>query len=232
MLRKHGLALVFVLATACLGGIAGYWLATSTPTPGLPPAQVATPAPGLFLVATRAMPDPRFQRSVILLLDHDDRGTLGLIVNRPTTLPLEHAMPELERSSGPQHTLYFGGPVGWNALMVLVRSAAAPAQSRRILDDVYLSADYDTLERLLDDGKPAEEMHLYFGHAGWAPGQLDAELATGSWRLFHADARLVFANPERLWEHFMGRADQIMAHRLAPDTGRERPEPDRRPALL
>jgi len=204
---------MFVLATACLGGIAGYWLAAPPPSPPLPPGPVAAPTAGLFLVATRDMSDPHFQRSVILLLDHDARGTLGLIVNRPTRLPLEHAVPEFERPSGPQHVLYFGGPVGWNALMLLVRSTAAPAQSRRILDDMYLSNDYDTLEQLLDAGTSAAEMHLYFGHAGWGPGQLDIELATGSWRLFRAGSRLVFEHPERLWEHFMGRADQIMARR-------------------
>jgi putative AlgH/UPF0301 family transcriptional regulator len=77
---------------------------------------------GMFLVAHPDMLDPRFQQTVILLLSHGKRGTLGLIINRPTRTQLSQALPDLEIPNKARHLLFFGGPVGINSLLFLVRS--------------------------------------------------------------------------------------------------------------
>lgn len=175
------------------------------------PNPVTKPAQGVFLVATREMPDPRFQHSVILLLAHSEEGTLGIIVNRPTQIRLSDAVPDLEPGGKEKHWLFFGGPVAVDTLLFLVRGTNPPGQASRVLADIYMSADRPTLEQLLANGQPTDTLRIYFGHAGWAPGQLDAELVTGSWELFQADPEAVFSSdPNGVWEKFMGQSRRLM----------------------
>lgn len=175
---------------------------------------VDKPAKGVFLVANRDMSDLRFQRSVIILLLHGDEGSLGVIVNRPTDISLSEAVPDLPGAGNEEHTLFFGGPVAMETLLLLVRSHDPPAQAAPVLEEVYWSGSREALEALLAEGKPDSELRVYFGRAGWAPGQLEAELTDGSWRLFKADPETLFSqNPDGLWEAFMERLQKqwIMA---------------------
>ena len=193
------------------------------------PQPVTSPAQGVFLVASRQMSDPRFQRSVILLLAHGEEGTLGLIINRPTSLPLSEALPELGRGAK-KHRLFFGGPVAMNTLMFLIHSKTSPAHATPVLEDVYVSANRAALEQLLGSSKSAAQIRLYFGHAGWAPGQLNAELASGSWQLFQADAATLFhEQADTLWEKFIGPANQIMVQQQEPVWDRPPVESGRHP---
>jgi putative transcriptional regulator len=225
--RNRLVSLAIFLSMTCLGVIGGLLVARVLWQEAVPqqnlgqpityPQQVTTPAQGILLVASRQMPDPRFQRSVILLLVHGEEGSLGLIINRPTRIPLSEALPELG-GEGVKHRLFFGGPVAMNTLMFLVRGKPPSAHATPILEDVYVSADRRALERLLGTRKLAEKIRLYFGHAGWGPGQLNAELATGSWHLFQADAETLFhGQADTLWEKFIGPANQIMVQQSASD---------------
>ncbi len=231
MSRHHLISLAIVVIMTCLGAGGGLlvdWLAPQN-APGQQqlahrmdqPKPVASPAQGVFLVASQQMLDPRFERTVILLLIHGEEGSVGLILNRPTQVPLAEAVPEFN-NSGAQHRLFFGGPVAMNTLMFLVRGKAPPAQAAAVLEDVYVGADRQGLRQLLRQPAGAARLRLFFGHAGWGPGQLNAELATGSWRLFAADAAAVFdTQADTLWEKFIGAAKQILvrAPAVAPATG-------------
>jgi putative transcriptional regulator len=217
--RHRWISLFIFLSLTCLGVIAGLlafqWSnpdkAAQPPAKRSPayPIAITQPAAGVVLVASRQMLDQRFQHTVILLLAHDDTGTMGLIINRPTDLSLADALPDLG-AKGAGHRLFFGGPVALNTLMFLVRNPVPLAQTTRVLDDIYVSSDRGTLEQLLGKRK-ATVLRLYFGYAGWGPGQLDAELASGSWQLFQADADTLFQEPgDTLWEKFIGSANRIM----------------------
>ncbi len=180
-------------------------------TPALAQAPVAEPAPGVLLVATEDMPDPRFWRSVILLLEHDDTGTLGLIINRPTNVPLHDALPELPTS---EHAVYWGGPVAENLVLLIGRGTPPEGQSEPVLDEIWWSADGKVLETALDTGIGPDRLRVFMGHAGWAPGQLDAELDQDSWALFRAESEQVFsADPEQLWDSLMGGGRPLLALR-------------------
>lgn len=181
---------------------AGGYAADSDP-PRAGPAPLDAPAKGVFLVASRDMPDPRFQRSVIVILHHGEEGTLGVIVNRPTDVLLSEAMPELE-GAGQDHALFFGGPVAMETLLFVARSETPPEQVAHVIEDVYWSGNRTALEEMLASGKPDSELRVYFGRAGWSPGQLDAELTDGSWHLFQADSETLFdQDPANLWPLFM-----------------------------
>ncbi len=172
--------------------------ADPTPPPGAQAVRQA-PAKGLFLVADAGMPDPRFRETVILLVEHEAGGTVGLIVNRATGVSLAQALPELDGDGAAKHILFLGGPVGLDRLALLARGTPAPTPSEHVVDDIYLSRSREALAALLEN-RSTRELRVFAGYAGWAPGQLEAELLQGSWFLAPADAERVFArDPAGMW---------------------------------
>lgn len=156
-------------------------------------------AAGRLLVASEAMTDPRFAESVILLLRHNRQGTVGLVLNnRSKLLPKEMAD---EIVPGLQH-IYFGGPVEPFAVSVLYFGNRPPADSRRILKGIHLTGLPAMVERL-EQGE-AVSFRVFLGYAAWAPGQLEAELAYGSWLVYPADERILTQeNVEQLWQQLL-----------------------------
>ena len=167
------------------------------------PFQSVQPGKGVFLVAKQGMLDPRFRRTVVLLVAHGPAGTLGVIVNRVTDVSLKDVLPQIEKP-GRKARLYYGGPVALDTLMFLIRSEEPLEQATNVMGDVYFGGDKGTLERLLEKERESHELRLFVGHAGWAPGQLDSELDRGDWRLFRANAFTVFEKRlDSIWSDFM-----------------------------
>lgn len=160
---------------------------------------------GKFLVAGRTLRDPNFSRTVVLLLEHDDSGALGLVVNRPTDITLASVLPDVDELGGRPDLLYLGGPVSRDHLVLLIRSDTAPEGSKAVLDDVFVSANLDTL-RALVGAAGAEPFHAYAGYAGWAAGQLEGEVSRGDWHIAPADAETVFEQrAEDVWPDLIRR---------------------------
>ncbi len=176
--------------------------------PGLSPAQrhsrkEIVPTQGVFLVAQTDMQDPRFQRTVILLVKHDAEGTIGFIINRATNISPSDAIPGLDIPSS-AHKLFFGGPVGLDGVLFLARSMVPLEGALHVMDDVYMSGDRKMLKDLLEKEKPAGELRLYFGYSGWAPGQLADEIDLGSWQVLRGNAHTVFAEDlDRIWRNLI-----------------------------
>ena len=177
------------------------------------PAQAApAPAPGVFLVAKSSIDGGPFWHSVVLLVRHGNDGTLGLIVNRTTEIPLAEALPDLSTEEAEDHDLYFGGPVALDGLLYLFRSTEPRKTASQVMDDVHFSGDKELLDRLLDEKVKRNELHLYLGHAGWAAGQLVNELARGDWDVVRADAFTIFqADPEKLWDELTSENTAVIA---------------------
>lgn len=155
------------------------------------------PAKGKFLVATDLVRGPVFQESVILLLNYDSTGAVGLIVNQPTEAAPEKALPDFEGLDGYDGKLYYGGPVDVFTLRALMRSDEPPENAIPIVDDVHI---VPLAESLLDNAPDPSALRFFVGYAGWSPGQLDGELARGSWHIVQATEELVFTDePEEIW---------------------------------
>ena len=164
-------------------------------------------AKGKFLVASRRLTDPNFSETVVLLIEYGPDGAMGLVINRPSNVKLSTVFPDAKALKQRQDTLYVGGPVAVNQMLMLIRSTQSPAASTLVIDNVYMSASWKVLEGLIKNESAAQQFRLYAGYAGWAPNQLDFERARGDWYVLKADADSVFTlAPETLWQDLIRRA--------------------------
>ena len=156
------------------------------------------PARGKLLVATDEVRGPAFAQTVILLLQHDETGTLGLVVNRPIDAAIVDDLRQQADLAPYDGTFYWGGPVLPYTLRALLRSDASPEDAVQIFDSVYL-VNID--EALLADTANAANLRLFVGYAGWGAGQLEYELAFDSWSVVPATEEAVFAEgADDIWE--------------------------------
>ncbi len=160
----------------------------------------------MFLIARRDLASPAFFQGVILLLRHDTSGSFGVIVNRRTRFHLHDLLPELE-SGAAARPVFIGGPVAPHALVMLMRREKPAAGIERVTDEISFSVERAVLEALIARAKPVADLRFYIGYAGWGAGQLDAELARGSWYVTGAAVDAVFGDEEGLWERLIDRLD-------------------------
>jgi putative transcriptional regulator len=161
---------------------------------------------GKLLVATPALGDPNFERTVVLMLEHGSEGALGIVLNRPTDTPLSEAVSDWAPVATPPAVVYLGGPVAVGTIIALGRTrdeGDAPPGTEPVagpLVAVDLSTDPDALASRLTD------LRVWTGYAGWAAGQLEAELAQEAW--FVVDANIddaTTSEPGALWRAVLGR---------------------------
>jgi len=156
------------------------------------------PARGKLLVATDEVRGRAFAQTVILLMQHDETGTLGLVVNRPIDAALVDELRQQADLAPYNGTFYWGGPVLPYTLRALLRTDAPPVGAVQIFDSVYL-VNMD--EALLNDTANAANVRLFVGYAGWGAGQLEYELAFDSWYVLPATEDAVFAeDADDIWE--------------------------------
>jgi putative transcriptional regulator len=164
---------------------------------------------GRLLVATESLRDPRFVRTVIYIARHDEHGAFGVVINVPMAeVAFERALRpfglEVPPGSGSVR-VYYGGPVDEQRGLVLHTADWTGEGTTELGDGFALTADPGVLQAIALGAGPRRALFL-LGHAGWAPGQLDAELATGAWGVATADERLVFdEDPAQKWIEAMAR---------------------------
>jgi putative transcriptional regulator len=164
---------------------------------------------GRLLAATPQLGDPNFRRTVVLIVEDDtDEGTLGVVLNRPTEVPLDQVLePWTGLATGPQ-VVFRGGPISPNsALALAIANGGAEPVGWRSLDGSPLMSRIG----LVDLGAPPEllaggisSMRVFAGYAGWGAGQLRDEIEDGAWFVLPGDPAAAFAaEPERLWREVL-----------------------------
>jgi putative transcriptional regulator len=155
---------------------------------------MAEPLRGSLLIAAPQLLDPNFRRTVVLIAGHDDDGSMGVILNRPSGMTVADAAPELEPLVGAEAPIFAGGPVQPTAGVVLAEVAEV---GDPVFDDVVLVPDLIELADVIDS---AGRIRVFAGYAGWGPGQLDGELEREDWILEPARPGDVFHDdPDGLW---------------------------------
>ena len=175
---------------------------------------------GKLLVAPRDAPDPAFARTVILLVEFDEDGTVGLIVNHRTKVPISRALDQIKAANNRSDPVYLGGPVNLAAVLALLRASNRPDEARRVVGDVYLVSTRPLLEKTLAAGTGPGEFHTFVGYCGWGVGQLENEMNLGAWYIFDGDVKLVFdSDPDSVWSRLIARTEQKFARRRPAGTG-------------
>lgn len=156
---------------------------------------------GSVLISSESLAGTMFERTIMLIVHHDEDGTIGIMINRPTTLAPAEVFPDIAGAGSYAGVLYFGGPLAPARPFLLARGTGLLEDSGiRIIDDVFLSGDPSVLN-LLDDDRRAESFaRIYAGSAQWGPGQLQSEVDAGAWETTRGTASLIFSrNPVSLW---------------------------------
>lgn len=163
------------------------------------------PAPGTFLVASPALADPNFQRSVVVLLEHDPGGSLGLIINRPLPMPLRELWAEVPDGLAGCILAAEGGPVE-RGKGILLHGDPALAGAQAVGHGLAIGGDLPALARRWASGGDLRGPRLFLGHSGWGAGQLEQELREGAWLVRAGDPAAVLASPgdPELWRRLSG----------------------------
>ena len=164
------------------------------------------PAPGSLLIASATLVDPNFARCVLLVLDANEDGSLGVILNQPSETPVDEVLTQWRDVVNPPGVFFRGGPVELNAALALgsVVSADDPPRGWRQVSGPLGMVDLDSSP---DDflGR-ISGLRIYAGYAGWGAGQLDDEIAEGSWHVVPAQSSDLFSTtPDRLWRDIIRR---------------------------
>jgi putative transcriptional regulator len=163
-------------------------------------ADDAKPLTAILLVGRAELPDDNFADSVVLVMNNLGLAPVGVIVNRPTRAAVSELFPDQKRLARLQDKVYFGGPVELGSVWFLFRSSKPPKHAIQAFEGVYLSANRELLLQLLGREKPLDGLRIFIGHAGWAPGQLEAEINRGDWALERAASDAIFnSKSEHAW---------------------------------
>lgn len=162
----------------------------------------------VYLVARHGLSDPFFAHSVVLMLPSTELPlVVGLIINRPTRIPLRQLFPQNPALNSKTQTAFFGGPVDVRDPSVAFRTSQPPKGAIHLVDDVYLSFDPHFIDTLLKNPQGTQDVRVFLGRSQWAPAQLQDEILQGAWYSVEAESKLIFdSDPQQVWHTLLDRA--------------------------
>ena len=193
---------------------------SSTPGPANDPDPASPLIKVQFLIAGKQMRDPNFYRSVVLMVEHGESGSMGLVVNRPSNGSGARALSEHFDLPESDQLVYVGGPVEPAALFVLHSAGEFEAEASDVVPGIFVGSSPDVFERVIEQvvgGSDDLEFRVFAGCAGWGPGQLEGELEHGDWHILPAVApEILPGDPYTLWDELVERIHKT--NRTIPPT--------------
>lgn len=158
---------------------------------------------GKLLLAAPTLLDPNFQRTVVLVSEHTDDGAMGVVLNRPSQVTINDAVPQLGDAVDGENPVFVGGPVQPRSIVFLAEFLDPEIAALLVFGRI----GFPSAETGLDDLSDATDRgRVFAGYAGWGPGQLDEEVGQGDWIVEPARPEDVFTNePEDLWSAVLTR---------------------------
>jgi putative transcriptional regulator len=156
------------------------------------------PEKGRLLISEPFLPDPNFERTVVLLCEHNEEGSFGFVLNKPSILKVNEIMEDINVFD---NIVYVGGPVQQDTLHFIHRNGTLN-NAIEIVDHVYWGGDFESLLTLFDTKQIASaDVRFFLGYSGWGPGQLDTELEQDSWIVcdYVTDQLLFETDPQMMW---------------------------------
>jgi putative transcriptional regulator len=172
---------------------------------------------GQLLLASPALRDPNFIRTVVLIGVHNEEGAMGVVLNRPSAVTVGEAVPQLEQAVGGSDPVYLGGPVQPRSIVVLAEFEDPAPAGLIVLGRIGFPAHDADIDQL---GEATSRRRVFAGFAGWGEGQLDSEVDQGDWIAQPALPEDVFtALPQELWSSVLERkgGSYALLARMPPD---------------
>lgn len=157
------------------------------------------PEKGRLLISEPYLADPNFERTVVLLCEHNEEGSFGFVVNKPSIIKIGEVMEDIRNVD---ERVFVGGPVQQDTLHFLHRNTNIE-KAVKIRDEIYWGGDFEALVTQLDTAAVrASDVRFYLGYSGWASGQLESELQEDSWIVcdFVTDELLFDTDPTVVWK--------------------------------
>ena len=171
---------------------------------------------GQFLLANARLKDPNFFKAAVLVIEHGKDGAMGLVVNRPSSVTLAQALSGHFDLEDKGELVYVGGPVEPSALFIVHTAVDLDPSERPVLPGLTIGGSTEIFEQVIRS-EGGIRFRVFFGCAGWGPGQLEGELARGDWQITDAGVDHVFeADPYCLWEKLQQKTFE--EHRILPHT--------------
>ena len=156
------------------------------------------PEKGRLLISEPFLPDPNFERTVVLLCEHNEEGSFGFVLNKPSILKVNEIMEDI---AALQNVVYVGGPVQQDTLHFIHRNAVLE-NAVEIVEKIYWGGAFEGLMLLCETHQITEnDIRFFLGYSGWGPGQLESELDQDSWIVcdYVTDQLLFDTGPEIMW---------------------------------
>ncbi len=164
---------------------------------------IADSLAGQLLLASPSLLDPNFARAVVLIGAHSEDGAIGVVLNRPSTVTVGEAVPQLQDAVGALEPVYVGGPVQPTSIVFVAEFLDPTPAGLLIFGRIGFPAPDADIGELAE---ATARRRVFAGHAGWGQGQLDAEIAGGDWIAHAAEPEDVFTDlPEQLWSAVLTR---------------------------
>ncbi len=163
--------------------------------------QIIKPKQGIILISEPSLKDFYFRQSVVLLAEHNEEGTFGVIVNKPIDIRLDEVISGF---SGIEYQVYLGGPVKTDSIF-FIHTLSHIENSLRIMDGLFWGGNIEVIRDLMEAGELREnQIRFFLGYSGWNPNQLDQEIGEKSWVLSQGSVNEVINNhPEELWSNYL-----------------------------
>ncbi|MFM8432355.1 MAG: YqgE/AlgH family protein [Bacteroidota bacterium] len=170
-------------------------------------AEILKPKVGALLISEPFNPEPNFKRSVVLVSQHDRRGTIGFILNKPTPLLVSEAM---EGFPDFRAVVYWGGPLRLDSIYY-VHKLKHLAGSKKISEDLYWGGDFEQLKLMIETGVVEQnDIKFIAGFAAWIPNQLQEEIKSENWWVTEADSySTLVEEPTVVWGNVLRRMGHV-----------------------
>jgi putative transcriptional regulator len=171
------------------------------------------PGKGRILISEPFLNDPNFKRTIILLTEHNEEGSVGFVLNKPTEYKLNKVVDDFPEFDA---VVYYGGPVQLNTLQFIYRGENIIEGSMEIMPGLYWGGSFDILRALIEaKAVNPDDFRFFLGYSGWGEGQIDDEMEINSWIITDTSIENIFSDePDKLWREIlkgMGKKFAILA---------------------
>lgn len=151
-----------------------------------------------LLLAAPTLLDPNFMQTIVIMVQHDDNGALGLVLNRPTQMSIKEAWEQVsDKPCAREDVIHVGGPC--EGVLMALHNVEELSQIQ-VLPGLHFTTDTQYLEKLVQREEPDTHVRFFVGYSGWSAGQLENEMEAGSWQVAPATVDRIFATNGNLWQ--------------------------------